>query len=456
MSETPVDPQPVIPQPVPDEQREEPIGSTDAASRGSGSRSLKAGGEFVRALGADLGAVTSRVRLSLAAKRRRPQLPPAPTPGEMPPRPGIGRGLWRVGMMFFGALLICSGLLSAAMLYVIFGSPLAPRHSDPGAPVLRAEAPSSPSVGPSAVAAIQPAAPQAGSTEPPKAADEAKPAPQAASNQPPPALPGVAPAAAAPTQPAAPPAADQQKPTQEAKVEPPAGSNQPQPAPTDTQARPGAGQPEMSAKLTDQHPVTPCSVDLCAATYKSFHAADCTYQPIGGGPRSLCELGAQPAATPPQTSRAATDPGPKAPDTRAAAAVQPIAASAAPEQNGMQCNRSLCAATYKSFHAADCTYQPEGGGPRSVCDLSKASDKGPADALQQPAQAAMNPRHPTADADDDVPPPGMVQVIAEPEAPDRDGAQCNRSRCAAAYQSFHAADCTYQPEGGGPRRLCEP
>lgn len=33
-------------------------------------------------------------------------------------------------------------------------------------------------------------------------------------------------------------------------------------------------------------------------------------------------------------------------------------------------------------------------------------------------------------------------------------ASCNVSACARAYQSFQAADCSYQPYGG-PRRRCE-
>ena len=487
MSETPVDRPPDT-----DEHRGEQIDSAAPGSRESGSRSLKAGGEFLRALGADLGAARARVRLSLAARRRRPTPTPTPMAGDIPPRSGIGRGIWRVSMVFFGALVICSGVISAAMLYVIFGSPLEQRHSDPGAPALRAEAPASPSVGPSAEAAIQPAPSPASAVDQQKPADQTKTDAQAGSNPPLPEPPGVASAAIPPAQPApssagvaeqqkpteqtmasaqtapnrplsAPPgvapvaaepiqpspssagAAEQQKPTEEAKAEPPAGANQVQPARSS------------------------CSVDLCAATYKSFHAADCTYQPIGGGPRSICALGAQPGAPAPQISGAATEPSPKPTDTRAAAAVQPVSASAAPEPTGSQCNRSLCAATYKSFHAADCTYQPEGGGPRSLCELNK----GPTDALEQPSQAATNSRHSASEADasrhspfqappqapseaDDVPDTGMMQQVAAPASFDAAGPQCNRSRCAATYQSFHASDCTYQPEGGGPRRLCEP
>lgn len=521
MSETPVDRQTVI-----DQHPGEPISPAEADSRESRSRSLAAGGEFLKAVAADLGAVGSRVRLSLAARRRRSQPPPVPTPSGASSESGIGRGLWRVSMVFFGVLLICSGLLSAAMLWVIFGSPLEARHSDPGAPALRAEAasdpslsrsgtvtaagPSQPGVGPAAAAPIQPAPSSVGGAEPQKPAEEAKAEPQPGSNQPLPVPPSVGPTAEAPIQPsqssagsavpqkpaeeakaepqagsdqpqpvrpsvasvAAAPVqpgpssasgAELQKPAEAAKTEPQAGSNQPQLARTETQDRgPAAGQPEIPAKLTDRRPGMQCSVDLCAAAYKSFNAADCTYQPNGGGPRGICELGGKPSATLAQPSHVATDASPKATDTRAAAAVPPIAKSEAPEPTGSQCNRTLCAATYKSFHAADCTYQPEGGGPRSMCELNKA----PADAPPQALHAATDSRHSTPeaedprrsapDADNDMPAPGMVQEVAEPGAPDRDEPQCNRSRCAAAYQSFHAADCTYQPGGGGPRRLCEP
>jgi hypothetical protein len=42
---------------------------------------------------------------------------------------------------------------------------------------------------------------------------------------------------------------------------------------------------------------------------------------------------------------------------------------------------------------------------------------------------------------------------AEPAAAPEPAVRCNMNACAAAYQSFRAADCTYQPSNG-PRRLC--
>ena len=436
MSEMPVTHQTPI-----NKRRRKQIGPAKADSRGpGGGQSLEAGGEFLK-----------------AAKHRRPQQPPAPAPSRS--GSGVGRALWRVSMVLLGVVLLCSGALSAAMLWVIFGSPLEPRHSAPDTPGLRAEAASNASL-------------SRGST-----GNAAKPS-----------QPGTGPVAEAPIPPGPSPAGavQQEKPAEQTKVDAQTGSNQPQPGRTPTQDRgpgtgpeqnsgtltdqrpeetqnrgPGASKPENAAALTDQRPGMQCSVDLCAATYKSFNAADCTYQPYGGGPRSICQLSAQPAIARSQTARVTTDPSPKTPATQPAATVLPIAQSVAPDGAGPQCDRALCSATYRSFNAADCTYAPLGGGPRSLCELSK----GPADAPQQTLRAATDPRDSAADAND-MPAPGMapagmvpagiVQDTAEPATPDWGGPQCNRSRCAATYQSFHAADCTYQPEGGGPRRICGP
>lgn len=44
----------------------------------------------------------------------------------------------------------------------------------------------------------------------------------------------------------------------------------------------------------------------------------------------------------------------------------------------------------------------------------------------------------------------VIQSIAQPAAQ----GQCNIRACDRAFRSFRASDCTYQPYGGGPRRLC--
>ena len=410
MSETPVERQTVV-----NKHGGEPLGSVAAGARGSGSRSLQAGGEFLKALGADLGAVASRLR----PEPRSPQPPPSRTSSGS----GVGRVLWRVGMVFLGVLLLCSGAISAAMLWVIFGSPLEPRHGDPGAPRLQAEANNS-----------------------------ASPSGKGTGTAAGPSRPDVGPMAEAPIPPASlASAAEPEKSAEATKLEAQAGSNQPQSVGTATQDHPGGARQQSSEMAADQQPGMRCSADLCAATYKSFNAADCTYQPNGGGSRRICELGAQAAVAHPPPSHSTPDPSPNAMNAQPIAAMQPAAKSAAPDMAGPQCNRALCAATYRSFDAADCTYEPYGGGPRSICGLTK----GPADTPQQMLRAPMD----SGDAPpepDDVPVARMMQDVAEPVAPDEAGSQCNRSRCAAMYRSFHAGDCTYQPEGGGPRRLCEP
>jgi len=44
-------------------------------------------------------------------------------------------------------------------------------------------------------------------------------------------------------------------------------------------------------------------------------------------------------------------------------------------------------------------------------------------------------------------------VAAEPAGTPQPEIRCNVNACTVAYQSFRAADCTYQPSNG-PRRLC--
>jgi hypothetical protein len=54
-----------------------------------------------------------------------------------------------------------------------------------------------------------------------------------------------------------------------------------------------------------------------------------------------------------------------------------------------------------------------------------------------------------------APPTEPSTVIAAPESapPPQAPPNCNVDACTAAYRSFRAADCTYQPSEG-PRRLC--
>jgi hypothetical protein len=94
------------------------------------------------------------------------------------------------------------------------------------------------------------------------------------------------------------------------------------------------------------------------------------------------------------------------------------AASAVPA-----CDVRACETAYRSFRASDCTYQPYDGS-RRFCD------KGTPPAVST-AQTTLG---------------AMTSARAQ-------ASSCNVQACAAAYQSFNPADCTYQPYDG-PRQLC--
>jgi penicillin-binding protein 1A len=72
-------------------------------------------------------------------------------------------------------------------------------------------------------------------------------------------------------------------------IEAAAGADQNPPVQTAPQDRPAAGQQEISGALMGSRPGMQCNLDLCAGMYRSFRAADCTYQPYDGGPRRICE-----------------------------------------------------------------------------------------------------------------------------------------------------------------------
>ena len=165
-------------------------------------------------------------------------------------------------------------------------------------------------------------------------------------------------------------AAAEPRTTKETQTEPGAGADQPQLVlRTEPQDRgPGAPQQQIPTTLTDLRTRVQCNVNLCATTYVSFKAADCTYQPYDGGPRRFCELSTRPAEAAGRTPIAATDPTTEAKHTRVSEGAEEVSKSPTPARAGTQCNVNLCAATYVSFKAADCTYQPYGGGPRRICE----------------------------------------------------------------------------------------
>lgn len=109
------------------------------------------------------------------------------------------------------------------------------------------------------------------------------------------------------------------------------------------------------------------------------------------------------------------------PAPQATATVQPAAASE--NTSRPLCDYRACASAYRSFQASDCTYQPFSG-PRQICDIGAQSGR-PSE------QASRNP------------------------AKGRSDAICNIDVCSQFYSSFDESDCTYQPFGGGPRRICD-
>jgi penicillin-binding protein 1A len=116
---------------------------------------------------------------------------------------------------------------------------------------------------------------------------------------------------------------------------------------------------------------------------------------------------------------------------RPAAQAPPPVDTAAPQATGEQtsaapqCDYETCARTYQSFRASDCTYQPYGDSARQRCER------------HAPLRTTAAPFAPNS----------------EPLSPDKP--QCNVDVCASFYESFDPGDCTYQPLGGGPRRVCD-
>jgi hypothetical protein len=78
---------------------------------------------------------------------------------------------------------------------------------------------------------------------------------------------------------------------------------------------------------------------------------------------------------------------------------------------GGACDVRACSERYTSFRAADCTYQPFGGGPRQVCTASGVGgddDRRATQAYQQPPprvaqQPAPPPARPPARTNQQVP-----------------------------------------------------
>src|SRR5262245_49649037 len=112
-------------------------------------------------------------------------------------------------------------------------------------------------------------------------------------------------------------------------------------------------------------------------------------------------------------------------------ASQAIQTASEPAQ-APQCDYRACASR-RSFRPSDCTYQPYDG-PRRSCEAR------PRLAVPPPEQASQ--------------PPSPREASQSPTQA-RAQAQCNMDVCSRFYSSFNSSDCTYQPYGGGSRRVCD-
>jgi hypothetical protein len=139
-----------------------------------------------------------------------------------------------------------------------------------------------------------------------------------------------------------------------------AASPPPQPvAAAQSVAAPAADQADAARNAEAAAPPAPiaaappaCDVQACTRAYRSFRVSDCTWQPYEG-PRRFCDKG-----TPPARAQAT-------PDAVAAPSGVDAQAQAARAQ-ASSCNVTACAAAYRTFNPADCTYQPLEG-PRRIC-----------------------------------------------------------------------------------------
>jgi hypothetical protein len=355
------------------QQGGELVGPVEANSRTPGSRSLQAGGEFLKALASDLAAAASRLRLPLTAKYRRTGEPRASAPSRIAWRSVCGRALRYLGIGLWALGSGCAVVIAAITLWLLYGLPVEPQKSDAGTAASQSIGP--PKAG--AASAQELGREPAAQDRPAARAAEANAAPRsrpgggswAPAAPEPPRLTFSSTASSGISPPALAGSTTQETPTTQPQTETGAGADQPQPARTETQdRRPADQQQAISTASTESGARPQCNVDLCAARYASFRAADCTYQPYGGGPRSLCELSSRSADARPQTARAAHDSMSEATDLQGAGRAEEVPRSATPARAGAQCHVDLCAATYASFHAADCTYQPYDGGPRRICE----------------------------------------------------------------------------------------
>jgi penicillin-binding protein 1A len=114
--------------------------ATARVLRAPSSRSLRAGGEFLKAAASDLAALAIRLRLSLIATYQRMLPPRAFAPSRMSRDRNTGHVLRRLSIGFLGLGMVCALVLSGAILWAFHDFPVEPRRSDADTPGLLLEA----------------------------------------------------------------------------------------------------------------------------------------------------------------------------------------------------------------------------------------------------------------------------------------------------------------------------
>jgi 1A family penicillin-binding protein len=109
------------------------------ALRGTGSRSLRARGAYLNAVAGDLVALASRLRLSLFAKYQRMRPSFASLPSRTSSERDPGRLLRRFGIALSG-IVVCALVLSGAIVWTLRDFPLEPRKSNADTPGVMLEA----------------------------------------------------------------------------------------------------------------------------------------------------------------------------------------------------------------------------------------------------------------------------------------------------------------------------
>ncbi len=177
------------------------------------------------------------------------------------------------------------------------------------------------------------------------------------------------------------------------------------------------------------------SAVLLVAVSSVLFGLDWTSAPMQPMPETKNLVFVAPPPPPPPPVAAPVQPAPPVQPVVAVAPppVEPPPPAPAPQVAAPpppKCDVSACVRAYRSFTESDCTYQPSDG-PRRLCTKGVVPKEASGAAAPADAQAQSN-----------------AQAGPQPTG------TCNVNACAAAYGSFTASDCTYQPFNG-PRRTCE-